>query len=243
MKKKFRFKTKKSRFETIREDIEKIIKLKRKKHHPAIHEFHYAHRISRKTIFYMKEYGPRSHVSTVIIKESIKILILASVISSIGGVAIQNIEKNILTILPLIILLPALNNLIGSFGAVVSSKFTVLLYLGKVGRWWRSGEVRELFINIMLIALLSSVFLGVLSFTISVLRGFEFSTAVFMKIMAISLISTTGLVIIIFFMSVLTGYYVYKKQEDPSNFLIPIATSFGDLGSMALFSFFVAMLF
>ncbi len=231
-----------SRFRVIKE-IEDIIKLKRHKHHPIIHQIHYTHKISRKTLFYMKEYGPKSHVSSVILKESVKILILASIISSIGGVNIQNIQSNLLTIIPLLILLPALNNLIGGFGAIVSSKFTVLLYLGKVGKWWKSKEVHELFVTIIVIAFISSIFLGILSYGFSLIRGFAFDAGIFFKVLSIAVFSTLILVIIIFFVSVITGYYVYKKQEDPSNFLIPIATSFSDLGSMALFSVLVALMF
>lgn len=232
----------KSRFEIVKE-IEDIIKLKRRKHHPMIHQVHYTHRISRKTIFYMKEYGPKSHVSSVIIRESIKVLILASIISSVGGVRIHSIQDSLLAIIPLLILLPALNNMIGSFGAIVSSKFTVLLYAGKADRLWKSSEVHTLFTTIMIIALISSVFLGILGYGLAILRGFAFDAAIFLKVLWIAMISSLILVAIIFFVSAITGLYIYSKQEDPSNFLIPIATSFSDLGSMVLFSVLVAVMF
>jgi hypothetical protein len=51
----------------------KIMKMKRRYHHPEQHLIRKKHRISHRTLFYMKEYGPRSHVASVIIKESIKI--------------------------------------------------------------------------------------------------------------------------------------------------------------------------
>jgi len=192
----------------------------------------------------MKEYGPHSHVAANIIKESIKILILTSLISSIGGISLNNVQAKLLTILPLIILLPAMNNMIGSMGTIVSSKFTTMLYLKKVSvKWWTSPELHKLFFTVLAVAMISSVYISILATGISVYSGYALSSTIALDVLFFSLVSTFIIVILIFFISVTGGIFIYKRKEDPNNFLIPIATSVADLGSMLIFVFLVGLLF
>jgi len=192
----------------------------------------------------MKEYGPHSHVASLIIKESIKILLLASIISSIGGMHLKPVEGTLVTILPLLILLPALNDMIGDFGTIVSSKFTTMLYLGLLGRkWWQSKHVHELILTILIVALIASVYIGSLSYLMASAKGYTFSTAIFLKVLIISIIATASLVGIIIIISIVGGIWIYKKKEDPNNFLIPITTSVADLGSLLFFSVLVTVFF
>ncbi len=222
----------------------RIVKLKRKHHHLLVHRIHKKHNISYKTLLYMKEYGPKSHVSHVIIKESIKILILASILSSMGGFGLNSIQNKLFTILPLIILLPALNSMIGGYGAIVSSKFTTMLYLGKIrGKWWNNENLHKLFFTILIIAIISSVYMSVLSAGIAYLKGYQITSGLILKMVEISLVSAIILVSLIFTISISVGLLIYRKKEDPNNFLIPIATSIGDLGSMGIFSLLVFLLF
>ncbi len=224
--------------------IKRLEKLERKYHHPYLHKVRAEHHISGHTLYCVKEYGKKSHVGHVIIKESIRILILASVLSSVGGIALQTIQQKITTILPLLILLPALNHMIGSFGIVVSSKFTEFVYLDKIrGSAWRSHEVHKLLATIIVIATLSAVYIGVAAYAISYMRGFAFSMWLLLKILQLSIVATAALVGIIFFISVSLGMHFCRKQEDPNNFLIPISTSIADLGSMAIYSAMIVLLF
>ncbi len=223
--------------------IKEITKLRRKYHHPLIHKVHkkYPH-ISRKTLFYMKEYGPRTHVSVTIARQSLKILLIASVLSSIGGLGLKSIQDQIVTIIPLIILLPALNDMIGDFGTVVSSKFTTLLYKGKIERV-KSSAFRDLFIMIFFIALISSVFLGTMAIIFSYLIGYALTADIILKVFGIAVLSTLILVSSISAVSITFGFYIFKRNEDPNNFLIPISTSIADVGSMTLFVVMVTLIF
>ncbi len=222
----------------------KIVGLERKKHHPLTHHVHRKHGISHKTLLYMKEYGPKSHVYHVIVKESLRVLILASLISSIGGFSLQLIGSKIVSIIPLLILLPALNNMIGSYGTIISSKFTIGLYTGKVGtNWWRSEYTHKLFVSIFLISIFSTIYISLLSSGIAYIKGFGLTFDLVFNILKISFVATMLLVGIIFLVSVALGWHFYKKQEDPNNFLIPITTSIADFGSMIVFMLMVSFLF
>lgn len=224
--------------------IREVEKLQRRLHHPKLHKVKTEHRISGHTLYCVKEYGKKSHVAHVIIKESIKILVLASVLSSIGGIALQTIEQKIVSVIPLLILLPALNHMIGSFGTIVSSKFTELIYLDKIrGNVWRSREVHKLLVTILIIAAISSVYIGIMSYAIAYLQGFAFSLSLLLKILQLSLLATAVLVAIIFFISVNFGMHICSKREDPNNLLIPISTSIADLGSIAIYSAMIVLFF
>ena len=224
--------------------IKKLEKLRRRYHHPLIHKVKTAHHMSGRTLYCVKEYGKKSNVSHVIIKESIKILILASVISSVGGVALQTIQQKIFTIMPLLILLPALNDMIGDFGAIVSSKFSEFIYTDRIqGNVWRSKDLHKLFATIQIISLISSLYIGIISFAIAYLRGFGFSFNLLLRIIELSVASTMVMVGIIFFISVSFGMYFCNKREDPNNFLIPISTSIADLGSIAIYSAMIVLFF
>jgi len=222
----------------------RIVKIPRRLHHPLIHHIHKKHRISRKTILYMKEYGPHSHVVSVIIKESLAILILTSIISSIGGISLQEIQSKLLSILPLIILIPALNDVIGDFGTIATSKFTTALFLGEIrGKWWKSQFVHKLFLMIMIIAVFCAIYISLLSTVLAYFKGFALNFSIFLKILITTLLATSVLVGIIFLISIAGSVIIFKRKEDPDNYLIPITTAIADLGSMVILSLFVLLIF
>jgi len=224
--------------------LQRVTKLRRHEHHPVLHHVHRKYGISRRTLFYMKEYGPRSHVAHVIIRESVKILIIASIISSIGGISLQSMGDKIYSIVPLLILVPAMNNMVGDFGCIVSSKFTTMLYLGKVGqKWWRSRHLHNLFFVILITSFIMSVFIGVAASVIAYWQGFSLSFEVFLKILTIAVFSNLILVAVVFCVSIIGGLGIYGKKEDPNNFLIPIATSVADLLNLVIFAVLVGMFF
>lgn len=179
-----------------------------------------------------------------IVKESFKVLILASILSSIGGLGLQSIENKLVAIIPLLILLPALNDMIGDYGITITAKFTTALYERKIKRpWWRSHFVKHLYKVIIPIALISAVYISVLSIFIAYARGFSFDLVLSLKIIGTVILTTLLLVGIIFLIAIIGGLYVYRKKEDPDDMLIPITTSVADLGSMLLFSGMIHWMF
>ncbi|MBI2579758.1 MAG: magnesium transporter [Candidatus Aenigmarchaeota archaeon] len=224
----------------------KLHGIRRHRHHPVIHAIHRKHRISYRTLFYMKEYGTKSHVASVIMKESMKILVIAAIISSVGGMGLENVKEKLVTIIPLLIMLPALNDMIGDYGTIVSSKFTTMLYTGRISMRegvMKSPELRKLMATLFAVALITSLYIGSVSYGMAYYSGFAFDPSIFLKVMAVSVVCTMLLVGIIFLTSVAAGIWIYRKKEDPNNFLVPITTSLADFASMLLFSLIVLRLF
>ena len=178
-----------------------------------------------------------------IIRESIKVLIIASVLSSIGGFALKSIEEKLIVLLPFIIALPSLNALVGDFGIIVTSKFTTFLYERHVKNLKHSQFVKHLFKDIFPIALISALYLSALVLFASYIKGFSLEQSFVIKFILVILISVMVLFLIIFLVAIIGGYRVYKKNQDPDDILIPITTSIADLGTMIVFSLLILFMF
>ncbi|MEX0920880.1 MAG: magnesium transporter [Candidatus Pacearchaeota archaeon] len=228
----------------VKKHLQKIRKIKREKHHPILHKVSKKHGISKQTLFYVKEYGENANVSKTIIKESLRILILASVISSLGGLALNKIEVLFLSIFPLVLLLPALNNMVGNYATVVSSRFSEMLYEGNVkDKWWKTPELRKLFFQIVFIAGIAAVLSSAIAILITYFSSEGISLIVALKVFLIVLVDMIVLTNILFLVAVLSGIHFYKKNEDPNNFLIPITTGVADFTNMIVLTLLIVLLF
>jgi len=226
------------------EDLRKITLLERKKHHPEVHEVHKKYNISRRTLFYVKEYGKNANVSKTIIKESIKILLLASVISSFGGLALEQIRTLFLSITPLLILLPSLNDMLGDYGTVISSRFSTMLHEGQIkGKWQKNKDLKKLFFQIIVLTIIAAVLSSSIAIGITYFspEGISLQTAA--KVFLIVLIDMLVLTNVLFFVAIFAGIYIYRKREDPNNFLIPITTSVADFSNMIILTLLIIILF
>jgi len=180
-----------------------------------------------------------------IMKESIKILILASLISSLGGIGLESVSARLVALIPLLILMPAMNDMIGDFGAIISSKISTMLYLGRLKekRWWGSHEAGDVFLTVAVVSILSAVYISLLSGAIALFRGFDLKGVFLLKLVIVTIMTTIILIVFMFWLSATAGFYTFKKNEDPSNFLIPLTTSVADLGSMLIMTSMIMWFF
>lgn len=226
------------------ESLKKLSKIKKREHHPLIHKIHKKHKISRKTLFYIKEYGPHTNVPKTIIKESIKILLFASIISSFGGLALEHIKTIFISIIPLVVLLPTLNDMIGDYGAIISSRFSTMLHEKKINKkWWINKNLKKLFYQILIIGSITTIISSLAALIISSFSDFVIDKTIIYKILFVSILDVTLLIVILFLIAILAGFYFYSKNEDPNNFLIPIATSVADFGNMIILSILILLIF
>jgi len=228
---------------TLAKYLRRLQEIRRRSYHPLVHELHRHYGISKKTLFYVKEYGPRANVPKTIIKESIKLLLLTSIISSFGGLALEHVKMLLVSVMPLIILLPTLNDMIGDFGTITAARISTMLHEGKLRGKVFTAEVKKLFVQILLVALLISFASAVVALSISLARGFELSPAFALKILLVVLLDVIILVIVLFFTAIRAGIHFYKRKEDPNNLLIPITTSLADFSNMFLLAILLLLFF
>lgn len=185
----------------------------------------------------------KENIKLKIIKESIKVLILASILSSIGGMGLESIKDKLVIFIPIIIMIPALNSMIGNLGIVIVSKFSTLLSLRKIKRpLLKSHFIRHIIKEIIPIAIFSAFYITILSYIFSIFRGFNANITNFMYTFFIATFTTFFLIIIILFVAILGSLYVYHKKGNPDDLLIPITTSIADLGTMLLVTFLVTLI-
>ncbi|MEM5804664.1 MAG: magnesium transporter [Candidatus Aenigmatarchaeota archaeon] len=224
--------------------LEVLRKKERRKYHPLTHKIHREHRISKKTLFYVKEYGPHSNVFGTIVKESIKVLLLASVLSSFGGLALEQIRPLFLSLMPLVVLLPALNDMLGDYGTIISSRYSTMLHEGKIsGNTWGNAELRKLLIQIFVVAICLGAISVAVALVVSMLSGYGVTAMLALKVMVITLADIALFVSSAFMVSITLGRYFYRKGEDPDNFLIPVTTSMADFGNMFVLLLLIMLLF
>ena len=228
----------------LSEHLKALQREKRRKHHRLQHQLHRQFKISKATLFYIKEYGPHTHIAKTIIRESLKILLLASFFSSFGGAALERIKLAFVMIIPLTILLPTLNDMIGDFGTVISSRFSTMLHDGEIhiGDYFHP-KLLKLIAQILLIALVAGTLSASLALLISVFHHVHLSFILIDKVFLITIIDVFVLISFLSGLAVVSGFYFFKKGEDPSNFLIPITTSVADFGNMLLLGLLVRLLF
>lgn len=229
---------------TLKRFIRKLRKTKRKSYHPLMHQVHKKYGISTRTIHYIKEYNTRAGIAKRIIKESIWVLLFASIISSFGGLFLENIKGIFVALVPLVILLPALNDMIGDYGIVISSRFTSMLFRGEIKK--KIGENKKLlklFLKILLIALITSLSATIISFVISKILGYQLTLSIMEKIFFIIIIDVFLIILILCLVAFFGGIYYYKRNEDPDNFLIPLTTSIADFGNMIIIALLIIILF
>src|SRR3989344_4569845 len=219
----------------IKKHLEELRNLKREKYHPLIHNIHKKHKISKKTLFYVKEYGQKSSAFKTIIKESVKILLFASIVRSLGGFAIENVKNYFILLIPLIILLPTLNDMLGDYGTIISSRFSTMLHEGKIkSDPSKNKEMIKMYKQILAVAMLTGIFSASIALLISTHSGYEATPEIILKILLIIAADIIIIVSLLFLIAVNVGWRMHKKEEDPNNFLIPITTSLADFGNMVI---------
>lgn len=229
---------------TIEKRLERIRGLQREKRHPLIQEIHEEEGLHKGTLFYVKEYGEGAIVWRTILRESLPVLLLASVISSVGGVTLESAKVTIFALTPFVLLLPALNDMIGDYGIIVSARLSEIFYRREIDEsWWRDRDIRRLFRQVVVAAGITSVFSTALALGITH-WGYGPVGAIFaIKVVGGVMLHTLILIFVVFVIAILAGLVTYRRGHDPNNFLIPITTAIADLLNIVLLTVLVTLLF
>jgi mgtE-like transporter len=137
-------------------------------------------------------------------------------------------NEDILYMIPIMLLIiPALNSLIGDMSTVLVSRLTTHLYIGTLSpKIQKSDRLKEDFYGLLITLLLSLVALLFLGYLVGVILGIRIVNPILMILIIIFT------VFIIFFMMFITLFigaiFLFKRGMDPNNFLIPFVTSLAD---------------
>ncbi|MFX1572245.1 MAG: magnesium transporter [Promethearchaeota archaeon] len=162
-----------------------------------------------------------------IFKESLVIVIFSSLMGLVSGSVLSSNNELIYTIPIMLLILPALNSLIGDISTVLVSRLTTHLYIGTIPPTIQKSErLKEDFYGLLMTLLLSLISLIALGFVIGTVSGLEIVNP-FLMILIIS-ITVLLIFIILFIFLFISTIYLFKRGKDPNNFLIPFVTSLAD---------------
>ncbi len=146
----------------------------------------------------------------------------------ISGTLLSSNEVILRYTVPIMLLiLPALNSLIGDISTVLVSRLTTHLYIGTIQpRVRKSERLKEDFYGLTITLLLSLGALIFLGYLFSVILGIKIVNPLVISL----IICITVLLIftIMFLLSFVSAIVLFKRGMDPNNFLIPLITSLAD---------------
>jgi solute carrier family 41 len=145
----------------------------------------------------------------------------------ISGTLLSSNEEILYSIPIMLLLIPALNSLIGDISTVLVSRLTTHLYIGTLPpQIQKSDRLKEDFYGLFITLLLSLASLLLLGYLVGVITGIRIVNPILM-ILIISL--TVLLIFFIMFITLFLGaIFLFKRGMDPNNFLIPFVTSLAD---------------
>ncbi len=145
----------------------------------------------------------------------------------ISGTLLSFSQDLLYTIPMMLLIIPALNSLIGDMSTVLVSRLTTHLYIGTLPpKIQKSKRLLEDLYGLIITLLLSLVSLLVIGYFVGIIIGIEIVNPV-MMIFIITI--TVLLIFFIMFITLFTGaIFLFKRGKDPNNFLIPFVTSLAD---------------
>jgi len=173
-----------------------------------------------------------------IVKESIVVVIISSVMGLFSGTVLSNNEI-ILSSFPIILLvLPSLNSLIGDMSTVLVSRLTSHLYIGTIpAKIQSSDRLKQDFYGLLITILLSLIALICLGYILGSVIGIEIvNPLLIISIISITVLILFGFMFVFLFMG---SILIFRKGKDPNNFLIPMITSLADFLTPLLIIIFI----
>lgn len=145
----------------------------------------------------------------------------------ISGTILSLNEDLLYTIPIMLLIIPALNSLIGDLSTVLVSRLTTHLYIGTIPpKIQKSERLLEDFYGLIITLLLSLASLLFLGYLIGIISGIRIVNPL---LMILIIITTILLIFFIMFLTLFIGaIFLFKRGKDPNNFLIPFVTSLAD---------------
>jgi cation transporter-like permease len=157
----------------------------------------------------------------------------------ISGTLLSSNEEILLALPITLLIIPALNSLIGDISTVLVSRLTTHLYIGTLPpKIQITDRLREDFYGLLITLLLSMASLIFLGYFVGVISGIRIVNPL---VMIFIIILTILLIFFIMFVTLFFGaiflfkrglffgaIFLFKRGKDPNNFLIPFITSLAD---------------
>ncbi len=162
-----------------------------------------------------------------ILTESFPILTIVSIVELSAGILLELRSETLFTLPILLVFIPPLNNLGGSFGSILSSRISTALSLGDMEpRFARNENLEENITGIIIVGLISSIYLGLVVYIVGYFTGIQ--SFPFITSIVFGVISGLMLTAPIVGVSVAVAFISWNLGLDPDNVSTPIITAIAD---------------
>jgi mgtE-like transporter len=162
-----------------------------------------------------------------ILKQSIPILFLCTVLGVLAGIYLHWQYEKFYLIPGLLILVPQIIAKAGSIGGIFGARFSSGLHLGFLKPYRMNDYVIKNSIGAIALALVIAPIVTVITKFGADLFGI--TLVPFMPLLFINIFAILVITVIVFVLDFITASFSYKIRVDPSNSVIPIVTSMGDI--------------
>jgi len=193
-------------------------------------------------IFTRKVVLGRINEAKRIISQSSPVLLMCLLLDIAAGVIIQNETDSLLSVVVLIILMPAFLNEGNALSGMLTSRLSSMLHLGtlRVSRFPGKDASENFFITYVL-AIVTYGYIGAISFGASMLIGGPGDIG-FLRVMGIVMISGMITTTVLNFLSYYVAVTAVRFNLDPDDHSIPITSSSMDLISATILISIMLML-
>jgi cation transporter-like permease len=159
----------------------------------------------------------------------------ASSVSLLGGLGLEYVSDKILPLVPLIVAIPALNDLVGDYATIIAA------HTGDPAeRASTHGQLARAIFRVVGVNIVAIIGLSLL---VAHSRGYIFSTGFLLRFAGFITGSIVLVVIFMFAIAKLLDRLLLKRGINPDELLIPIITSVADIAMLGLVTLAVLTIF
>ena len=178
---------------------------------------------------YLGEYASVSSI----VREALPFELVAVAGGIVSGIILSGMTEEIEMIPGLLVLVPGIMGLRGNISSALGSRLSSSVHMGLVtGIDWRNKELINNLLGSTILTIVVSFFLGVLSYGVSTLLGFE--SAGLFDLILISVLSGVISGLILSVISVVLAVETFRIGLDPDNVVTPAIATIGDILSMIM---------
>jgi len=182
--------------------------------------------------------GERIFVRTL--EEGAPIVLFSSLLGTFGGVALSSFKDDIESDPTVLMLYPAMIDMLGDIGSILGTMQTTKLALGYVESLWNTLKVAFAdMVSVESAAAFTHFAFSLAAFAMGTASGLSPNLAM---LIALSLISNAFGFLFISVFSLLIATQTFKYGLDPDNFVIPLVTSVSDIIATLAFGTSLAIL-
>ena len=170
---------------------------------------------------------PARYIYLNILKQSMPVLIVCTALGVLAGIYLHWQYEKFYLIPGLLILVPQIIAKAGSIGGIFGARFSSALHLG----YLKSNRINNYVMKNFLGAIALAVIIAPIVTVITKLGAdiFGIQLIPFLPLLFINIFAILVITLIVVVLDFLTASVSYKMGIDPSNSVIPIVTSVGDI--------------